>query len=271
MDALDEFMDQVSKYLLASKVIHADETSDQVGYDKTWFHVVSNELLCYLYASSTRGKAAPDEAGILPNYNGTIVHDRFSFYFSYINADHALCLAHLLRDLDKVATASPSQAWTKDMRDLLLVMNESAKSAREAGKDEIPKEQLVLYLEKYDEIVRDAKVANPELQANNKVLKSQRDSYNLAVAFSKYKTEITLFAKDLDIPFTNNEAERSLRMVKLHKKISGCFQSQDAPQYFARIRSYITTARKQNVGSLEVLARLFRGNCWMPFQPSQAP
>ena len=157
------------------------------------------------------------------------------------------------------------------MRDLLLVMNESAKSAREAGKDEIPKEQLVLYLEKYDEIVRDAKVANPELQADNKVLKSQRDSYNLAVAFSKYKTEITLFARDLDIPFTNNEAERSLRMVKLHKKISGCFQSQDAPQYFARIRSYITTARKQHVGSLEVLARLFRGNSWMPFQPSQAP
>ena len=268
---LDEFMDQVSKYLLVSKVIQADETSDQVGYDKTWFHVTSNELLCHLYASSTRGKAAPDEAGILPNYKGTIVHDRFSFYFSYVNADHALCSAHLLRDLDKVATSNPSQVWTKDMKDLLLAMNESAKSAREAGKDEIPKEQLVLYLKKYDEIVKEAHSANPELQAKSKVLKSQSDSYNLAAAFSKYKTEITLFAKDLDIPFTNNEAERSLRMIKLHKKIRGCFQSPDAPQYFARIRSYTATARKQKVGSLEVLARLFRGNCWMPFQPSQAP
>lgn len=268
---LNGFMDQLSKDLISSKVIHADETSDQVGYDKVWFHVASNELLCHLFASTTRGKAAPDEAGILPKFKGTIVHDRFSFYFLYNKAKHAICSAHLLRILEKVGETRLQKAWTKKMTDLLLAMNKSAISARSANKTKIPKKQLDEYLETYDKIVKDALSLSSDLTNRKSSLKSERDAYNLAAALQKYKREVTLFARDLEVPFTNNEAERSLRMVKLHKKISGCFQSAYAPQYFARIRSYLATARKQNIGSLEVLARLFRNDTWMPFQPSQAP
>ena len=186
-------------------------------------------------------------------------------------ADHAICSAHLLRDLDKVGATLQQSTWTKDMTDLLLSMNSTAESARKAGKTKIAKKELKEYLETYNTILDEAFKVNPEPVNGKQLLKCERDSYNLLAALQKYKNEVTLFAKDLDVPFTNNEAKRSLRMVKLHKKISGCFKSQDAPQYFARIRSYLTTARKQNVSSLEVLTRLFKGNTWMPFQPSQAP
>lgn len=78
------------------------------------------------------------------------------------------------------------------------------------------------------------------------------------------KVEATRFARDLRIPMTNNEAERSLRMAKLHHKISGCFQSDDGARHFATIRSYLSTARKHDVGALDALAQLFRGQAWMP-------
>jgi len=83
-------------------------------------------------------------------------------------------------------------------------------------------------------------------------------------ALHKLKPEATRFATDLRIPMTNNQAERDLRMAKLHKKISGCFQSDDGARHFATVRSYISTARKHDVGALDVLARLFRGQAWMP-------
>jgi len=78
------------------------------------------------------------------------------------------------------------------------------------------------------------------------------------------REEATRFARDLSIPFTNNAAESSLRMAKLHRKISGCFQGDDSAQHFAAIRSYIATARKHGVGALDVLGRLFSGDVWMP-------
>jgi len=92
----------------------------------------------------------------------------------------------------------------------------------------------------------------------------EKKSYNIAIALRDRRSEATLFARDLSIPFTNNEAESSLRMAKLHRKISGCFQGDDSAQHFAAIRSYIATARKHGVGALDVLARLFCGDVWTP-------
>jgi transposase len=60
-----------------------------VRTDKWWFHVVSNELYTYLFASPTRATSAPDEAGVLPEFAGVMVHDRLALYFKYKNATHA--------------------------------------------------------------------------------------------------------------------------------------------------------------------------------------
>jgi transposase len=80
----------------------------------------------------------------------------------------------------------------------------------------------------------------------------------------KLRTEATRFATDLSIPFSNNEAERSLRMAKLHRKISSCFQSEEHARAYATIRSYLATARKHGVGGFDVLTQLFNGDAWMP-------
>jgi transposase len=256
------FLAEIRQRLISASVIHADETTDQVRTDTWWFHVASNERYTYLFASPTRGKSAPDEAGVLGDFSGVMVHDRFPLYFNYEGAAHAICGAHLLRDLAAVG-AEPTQGWAIDMAALLIEMNTAAHQARQGAKSALGTEVLGAYLGRYDALALAGLAANAN-RPDRKSYKVERDAYNLAIALTKLRTEATRFATDLAVPFTNNEAERSLRMAKLHKKISGCFQSDDGARAFATVRSYLATARKHNVGALDVLTQLFSGQAWMP-------
>jgi transposase len=93
-DGLVGFLDNLKQRLRASALLHVDETFDQVGTDKMWFHVAANQLYTFLVASMTRGKSAPDEAGVLGEFSGTMMHDRLSMYFKYDKATHVICHAH---------------------------------------------------------------------------------------------------------------------------------------------------------------------------------
>jgi len=259
---LDGFVGEIRRRLRHAALVHVDETSDQVRTDKWWFHVVSNELYTYLFASPTRGKAAPDEAGVLGAFGGVMVHDRLAMYFKYDQATHAVCGSHLLRDLAAVGIGW-DQGWANDMAALLVEMNTAAHAARDKGRDRLSRRVLAGFLSRYDVIIAAGLAANPEPVGRDRD-SIERDGYNLVAALFKLRAEATRFATDLDVPFSNNEAERALRMAKLHRKISGCFQSDDGARAFATIRSYLATARKHNVGALDVLAQLFRGDAWMP-------
>ena len=260
--SLGPFLAEVAERLVASPVVHVDETPDQVRTDAVWFHVCATDLYTFLYASDTRGKAAPDEAGVLGRFTGTMVHDRLRMYFNYTNATHAVCLAHVLRDLE-AAGVRWNQGWVHEMQKLLTETNEACHAARAQGKERLGRRALGDFLSSYDALVDAGLAANPE-PVGRKRDYLERKSYNIAVALRDHRAEVVRFARDLSIPFTNNEAESSLRMAKLHRKISGCFQGDRSAQHFAAIRSYIATARKHGVGALYVIARLFRGDVWMP-------
>jgi len=256
------FIDVIRRRLTASFLVHADETSDQVRTDKWWFHVASNELYTYLFASPTRGKSAPDEAGVLPSFTGVMIHDRLAMYFKYDNATHAICLAHVLRELEPIGIGW-DQEWANEMAALLTEMNNAAHAARESGATRLSPPLLKTFLARYDSIVEQGLAANPA-PLNRERDYLERKSYNLVAALKNLKPEATRFVTDLRVPMTNNLAERDVRMVKLHSKISSCFQSDDGARNFAAIRSYISTARKHGVNALDALAMLFRGDAWMP-------
>jgi transposase len=259
---LTGFIDVIRRRLCASFLVHADETSDQVRTDRWWFHVVSNDLYTYLFASPTRAKSAPDEAGVLPEFAGVMVHDRLAMYFKYDKATHAICLAHIIRALEPIGIRW-DQGWAKDMTALLTEMNNAAHNTRDSGATELAPPLLKTFLARYDTIVEQGLSANPAPR-NRKRGYLEGKSYNLVAALKKLKPEATRFATDLRVPMTNNLAERDVRMLKLHSKISSCFQSDDGARNFATIRSYISTARKHKVNALDALAMLFRGDAWMP-------
>ncbi len=262
-DGLVGFLDELKARLRASALLHVDETFDQVGTKKMWFHVAANELYTFLVASMTRAKSAPDEAGVLLEFSGVMMHDRLSMYFGYDKATHAICHAHVQRDLAAVGIGF-DQGWANDMAALLLEVNNAAhRRARDKGRSRLPRRTLAAFLARYDALAAAGLAANPK-PAGRKRDRIEADGYNLATALIKLRPEATRFATDLSVPFTNNEAESSIRMVKVHSKVSGCFQSFTGAQAFATIRSYLATAAKHEIGALDVLAQLFHGETWMP-------
>lgn len=261
-DGLVEELDELKTRLHSSSLLHVDETFDQVETEKMWFHVAANDLYTFLVASMTRGKSAPDEAGVLREFTGVMAHDRLAMYFKYDQASHAICLAHVLRDLAAVGIGW-DQGWANDMAMLLTEMNNAGRGARDAGKRRLPRRVAAAFLARYDALAAEGLAANPQ-PIGRKRDTLEAAGYNLASALTKLKPEATRFVCDLTVPFSNNEAESSIRMAKIHSKVSGCFQSFDSAKAFANIRSYLATAAKHDVGALDVLAQLFRGEPWMP-------
>lgn len=205
-------IEEICRHLRGADVVHVDETSDQVGTKTWWFHVVTNNLFTYLFASPTRGKDAPDQAGVLGDFTGTMVHDRLAMYFNYDKATHAICLAHIARELASVGVVW-NQGWANDMADLLGEMNAAGKAGREKGRTRLARPVVKDFLARYDWIVEAGLAANP-VPVGRKRNTIERASFNLAVALRDLRAEATRFVTDLSVPMTNNAAERALRMAK---------------------------------------------------------
>jgi transposase len=262
-DELAGFLTAVLAQLRDTDVVYMDETSDRLGKGSVWFHVACTELLTLLHADRTRGPDGIESTGLLPDFSGVAVHDRLGWYFDYDQPTHAACGAHLLRNLASVGVSFDQTEWTSSMAALLLEMKATAATARERGTKKIPKKLLTDYLARYDTIVSEALIANPA-PTGRKRDSIEVEGYNLALAFRDKRDSICRFATDLRVDFTNNQAERDLRMVKIHKKVSTSFRAMEGAERLATVRSYIATAIKHELDPLDVLVRLFRGDAWIP-------
>lgn len=245
-------------------VLHADETTDRVGTDTCWMHVLSTRTLTLIHASMTRGIDAVTEMGVLAGYRGVVIHDRLALYWKFRKAKHGLCGAHLLRDLEEVATVASQRSWAAGLATLLCQINTACDDARLAGHAKLAPVLLRAFTARYDQLVADGITANPDPSPGHKRGYYQRKSFNLVTAFATHKRPILRFMNDLDTPMTNNQAERDLRPGKLHRKISGCFRNLEGAQRHADVRSYLSTTRKNNIPAITALTNLFTGQPWIP-------
>ncbi len=266
---LGGFITALVALLRSLPVIHADETTDRVGTTNCWMHVVSTAAYTLIHASATRGFEAVREAGVLIGYRGVVIHDRLALYWKLKTAKHGICSAHLLRDLASVAEQLIQRPWASGLAGLLVEINHACDDARARGLKSLAPTLKRSFTARYDTLVAKALAANPEPRQRPRSPK-ERQSYNLAVAFSTHKRSILAYMHHLDVAMTNNQAERDLRPVKLHRKISSCFKSQAGAERFARVRSYLSTTRKNDIPALDALTRLFNDDPWMPPQPLAA-
>jgi transposase len=212
-----------------------------------YVHVASNERLTHYAADVRRGKAAIDEIDILPYYRGTCVHDGWLSYTHYPGCRHALCGAHLLRELTYFEElCEETKAWASPLTELLLEM----KGVAEHEGAQVPAWQVEELTARYDRLVAEGQEAQPPPGVPQSVCRQAR---NLLRRLERRKAEVLLFLSDPSVPFDNNLAERDLRMVKLQQKVSGCFRTGEGARRFCRIRSYVSTMRKQGRGVLAAL------------------
>jgi transposase len=127
-------------------------------------------------------------------------------------------------------------------------------------------------LRRYDELLVEGYRANPpppppqkSAQGTRKPGKpKQSPARNLLDRFSQKKQAVLRFLHDFAVPFDNNQAERDLRMIKVQQKVSGCFRSEQGVVMFCRIRSYLSTLRKQGIDMLPALDRTLEGHPVLP-------
>jgi len=211
---------------------------------------LSNKTVSLFSHHLKRGKEAMNDIGVLEHYKGNLVHDRFSSYFSY-SCEHSLCNAHILRDLVYVEENFDAP-WAGKIKKLLI----RAKVDKEGGLNSKPSHYSKI-LKKYTGLI------GPVIKGYDPKYK-KTDEQRLAFALKKHKHLFLKFTEQPHVPFDNNQAERDLRMIKVKQKVSGCFRSPTHAQYFATIRGYISTIKKNKEKVLENIHQAFLENPFLP-------
>jgi transposase len=270
-DHLAEAEQTIRQGLLQAEVVHNDETGLYVEGFRRWLHVMCTGYLTFYAFHLKRGKAATDAIGLLPQFKGTSVHDAWASYFANQQCQHALCNAHHLRELIFVAEEL-GQLWAKALIDLLLALKAEIEQAKAVGASELSAGRLTYWEERYQALIEQGHLANPPPEGGwpcgQRGRPKQSKAKNLVARLDERRREALAFAYNFKVPFDNNQAERDLRMVKVQQKVSSCFRSQQGATFFCRIRSYISTMRKQGVSAFEALQQAFRGQPLLPALPS---
>lgn len=261
---LAAFEGQLDHALSQTQHQHADETGSRVAGKLHWIHVRCTKTLCRLFLHEKRGSEAVTD---LVSYRGCLMSD---FYTSYVrlSCSHQFCGAHLLRELT-FAHEEMGQGWAGSLKGVLEQMVSCCHRAREAGRVSV--ENAAILGDQFDALVQQGlqQTPLPEPRRRGRGRPGKGKVRCLLERLRDFREAYLAFLFDLSLPFTNNEAERDLRMLKIKGKISGCFRTVGGAEVFCRLRSYLLTCQKQGIPVLDCLRSVFAGNPVLPsFEPA---
>lgn len=261
MTSVIPLVDEIKEQLLQSPVVHMDETGMDVLPKRQWVHVYSTANETFYSLHPKRGKEAIDSIGFVNTYTGIAVHDAWQSYFTYTNCEHALCNAHILRELTYLHEQE-GQAWAAVFHQLLVQMKKEVDLYAQTQVP-LPQAYKQQWENAYDLLLREA---SDNLQVNytehqQKQRKSMRRSpaRNLLDRLVMHREKVLFFLRDPRVPFDNNQAERDLRMIRVKEKISGLFRSEEGAKAFFIIRSFLSTAQKRGERLLDALQQVLEG------------
>jgi transposase len=250
---------QIADLVAKAPVRNLDETGFRIGGKTQWLHTASTAALTHYRVSEKRGALWKTLQG------GVIVHDHFKPYFTLKGVGHALCNAHHLREL-KALIDIEKEPWATKMSRLLLTapsraclvaraVRDAAKQGHSALAERISRRIVAVY----DAIVLRGLAFHEQQPAlgrrpGARGKSAKRPGHNLLVRLHDFKTEVLRFLFDFAVPFTNNQAEQDIRMMKVKMKISGGFRTLSGAETFATLRSVLSTARKRGWNLLRTLS-----------------
>jgi len=258
--------EQVRKYLIQTEeAVHFDETGTHVTGKLNWLHSASTERATRYQTHARRGEAAIEEIGILPKRTGWSMHDCWKPYRQYTQARHGVCNSHLLRELTFVSEQY-HQSWATDMDNVLLNIKHTVETAKAQGQPALSTSQAQAFYNEYDRLFQQGLEINPtppRVEGQRGRVKPSPPK-NLLDRLRDHPEKVLAFMDNFDVPFDNNLAERDIRMAKVKQKVSGGFRSSEGANAFCQVRSYISTARKNNQRILEALRLALSGSPYVP-------
>jgi transposase len=253
--------EDIRTYLIKTEEpVHFDETGMKISGKLHWLHSAGTKVATFCQIHAKRGTEAMDAIGILPKRTG------WSPYLKYQQVRHALCNAHLIREL-VFLVEQHQQAWAGELLDLLLRIKQAVETAQQEQGSTLQPEQIADFEAQYQQWVAQGEQMNPPPArvAGQRGKVKQSVARNLLDRLRDHREKILAFMYDFKVPFDNNLAERDIRMAKIHQKVSGGFRSENGAEAFGHIRSYISTARKNGQPVLAALVQALSGS---PFRPA---
>lgn len=261
---LEPFAQALAEQIPQAPVVHLDESGLRVAGKLHWLHVAATaQLTCY-GAHPKRGAEAMDALGLVGACRQWVVHDHWKPYFTYQDCLRALCNEHLLREL-KFLWEEQAEVWARQLSDLLLALRQRAQK-----RGEFSARQYKRAVQEYRAALRRGRCRHPRL-APGQGRCAQSKAANLLDRLEDFEWSILAFLWDARVPFTNNQAEQDIRMIKVRQKISGCFRTLRGAQMFCRIRSYLSTCRKQGKNVWAALQMAVAGQPFIPSAPPAGP
>ena len=244
-----------------SAVAHFDETGLRVEGKLQWLHTCSNEQYSYLFVDQHRGqKALRGEHSILTDFTGWAVHDCLGAYFTFTDCKHAICGAHLIRELQALIESGSN--WAALMKQLLLSLYNHSRQG--TGKVQY----FAYWQDLYEDFCQQGLREEPLPEYTHKARPKKTKGRNLLERLLKYKHAVLAFAQHEMVPFTNNQAERDLRPAKTKLKVAGCFRTFNGAATYARIQAFIATCRKQKQNVFGQLKNALVGFTFLTASPS---
>lgn len=262
-------MKEIQRRIERSHVGNFDETGARVNGQLHWVHNSSTDLYTYQTINKKRGKEGIDANGVLPRFHGVAMHDCWSPYWKYDHVGHAVCNAHLLRELTGIEENEPKHKWAIEFKTLLRTMKKAKEKAIESGKSELSYYYLHKFSHEYDRIMELADKERPspaDLPGKKRGRKKRGKERALIERLMQLKDAVCLFIHDFKVPFDNNQAERDVRNVKTKVKVSGGFRTEPGAQKYLDIMSFISTGRKHSVNIFEALNAAFAGKAEIVLQ-----
>lgn len=244
--------------ILESASIHVDETSLRVDKKNHWIHVYSAGDITLKFLHRKRGTQAIKEINIIPRYSGTVIHDCWASYLTYKHCDHGLCGSHLVRELTNIIESNGYE-WAVKMKSLLL---ETCKKVSKRKRKKLTIKEYLDLQKTYRGILtigeNELPIIPPKPNGQRgKMAKS--DAHNLWERLKEYESSVLLFVKKSEVSFTNNRAERDLRMAKVKQKVSGCFRKELYAKAYCRISSYLQTMANKGINPLIAIQMALAG------------
>jgi hypothetical protein len=252
----------IEDQIVAADVVGFDETPLKVGAKGEKATVLSASTERHVvFMLARRGKAS-FQVFLLSRVAGIVVHDRYALYDhpELKVLVHALCAAHILRDIEDVIETYPDALWPPQLRRALTGLIHQANLARADGRTAIPDDVLRRLVGEFRSAVRAGLSEIPPAGKGRK----QPVGRCLLECLRDRQHDVLRFAHDLRVWATNNQSERDLRPFKTQQKISGRLTSITATRARLAVHSYLPTARKHGLNALHVLGLAFRGTAWMP-------
>ena len=247
--ALEQWESAAIEAILKNPSMHVDETSLRVSKKNHWIHVYSSDDITLKFLHRKRGKEAIERINIIPRYGGVIVHDCWSSYLTYDHCGHGLCGSHLVRELVHVIESN-EYAWAANMKRLLL---ETCRVVSSRKSKRLTRKEYANLQKRYRNILTRGQKELPVIPkkpSGQRGRMAKSDAHNLWERLREHEVSVLLFAKKSEVAFTNNRAERDLRMAKVKQKVSGCFRTELYAQAYCRISSYLQTMASKGYNPL---------------------